>query len=80
MVILACFQIDADEKSAQLLMEDEVRQDYMINRDLSTWRIEIPRIELMKKEDLGPRSSSSFERIYAFCIEVKRVDVQEGEL
>ena len=73
-------KIDDDVKSAQLLMEDEVQDDFLINRDLSTWRIEIPKIEIMKKEDLPARSANSSERIYAFYVEVKRVDIQEGSL
>ena len=62
-----------------MLMEDEIQEDFLINRDLSTWRIEIPSIELMRREDLANKSSTS-ERVYAFYIEIKRVDVQEGEI
>ena len=62
-----------------MLMEDEIEEDHLINLDLSTWRIEIPSIEIMRKEDL-PRNANSNERVYAFRVEVKKVDINEGNL
>lgn len=60
-------------------MEDEIESDQMINRDLSTWRIEVPSIELLRKDDPAARALAyTNERIFAFRIDVRRLDVEPG--
>jgi len=67
-------QISEEEKSSQLLLEDEVAEDIRVIRDLSAWRVEIPEIRTMRRDD-----EKSGERVYVFAIHVKRIDINVGE-
>ncbi|XP_078482259.1 sorting nexin-14-like [Ciona intestinalis] len=71
--------LDMDERSSRL--DDEMSDDFLVSRDLSTWRIVVPRVDVLRRDDEISRGSSAStnEKMYAFCVEVKRVDIHEDD-
>ncbi|XP_076811994.1 sorting nexin-14-like isoform X1 [Clavelina lepadiformis] len=70
-------RIEQEDKNSEIALDEEIEDDWLANRNLSTWRVSVPSLTSVPRRDDG--LSTSNERIYAFFVEVKRVDVVEGE-
>nr|CAB3266455.1 sorting nexin-14-like [Phallusia mammillata] len=60
------------EEPSQLLLDDDIEEEIQITRDVSAWRIEIPKIDVKKDDDANLK-------FFFFQVDVKRVNLSEDD-
>lgn len=73
--LVALQDAEDNDRTSLIDMEEDNggRQDILLSRDLSTWRVSVDQVEQRRDEERG-------EKYYTFIISIRRVNIQQGIL
>lgn len=73
--LVALQDAEDNDRTSLIDMEEDNggRQDILLSRDLSTWRVSVDQVEQRRDEEGG-------EKYYTFIISIRRVNIQQGIL